>query len=899
MIKPVKRIILSFAAVLMATQLFAFKADEPVSGPAKTATAAALKTVPQKMPTDGQKDAAEALDGAKVEWDAKTGAPASIRGKDLSAKNLGGKGLSLSPKNDFAVDALAVMDRLTKAYRLRDASAEFKSLKPEADELGFHHVRMDQMYQGLRVIGGQMIVHFNKSGQAYQVNGRYITDINLETKPAIDANSAVASAQTDLAKNGKPAGTLKGAVELVVYAQDVDPVLAYELTLVYNDKEAGPGNWRYWVNANDGTIINCYNDIRKAEAPAKSNATISGSLNSGEGGSSVSVTGDYSSSYYYLRYTGNHWEIYDYYNDRTCRSLASTWGTAAWFRSEMSAACNFNLIQTYYLNIHSRNSYDNAGAKATANVHVTGGSDNAFWYSATQQFYFYPGSELAELTVLDVCGHEFTHAVTEKTSDLVYQYEPGALNESFSDIFGAVIEFANQPDGRGSYPSRTAGYADWLLAEDCSYTTSDVAMRDMRNPRRYGQPSKYHGTGWYYGSSDNGGVHYNSGVQNHFFYLLCEGGSGSNDGISYNITSIGLENARLIAYRALTRYCTRNTDHAAARTAWISAATDLNSAWVSAVQQAWAAVGVDSSTPTHASNLRIQGLNNDFDNDDIGDFALYNYPYGNWYIWSSLYATWFAYNINFGSSGYLPVPGDYNGDGYADVALYSRSTAWWMIFYTGVGAVSSFQCGSYYCIPAPGDYDGDGKTDFALYDFTTGAWYIFSSLTQSWLTYGTVFGSYGYIPVPGDYNGGGKSDLVVYSEELGLWLLFYPETGQSEYLQDFGGFGFIPAPGDYDNDGVTDFGLYDYWYGYWYIWSPVNGWITDANGFKWANYNGYYYTPVAGDYDGDGISDLAVYSRYYGDWYIYYIGTGSSTHLTGFGGTYYVPVTYWALYWYM
>jgi hypothetical protein len=136
--------------------------------------------------------------------------------------------------------------------------------------------------------------------------------------------------------------------------------------------------------------------------------------------------------------------------------------------------------------------------------------------------------------------------------------------------------------------------------------------------------------------------------------------------------------------------------------------------------------------------------------------------------------------------------------------------------------------------------------------------------------------------------------VVVYSEASALWLLFYTETLSGEYLQDFGGYGYIPAPGDYDGDVVTDFGLYDYWYGYWYVWSAVSGWLVD--GFQWGD---YYYSPVAGDYDGDGFSDLAVYSRYYSDWYFYYMGTGSAAHLPNFGGSQYIPITYWALYWYM
>lgn len=982
------RFVLFFAAVFTASQLFAFRADEPVSGTAKTANGS-LKTAPAKTPSNDQKEAVKSLDNVNVEWDAKTGVPASIRGKDLSVKNIGGKGLFLSQKHDFAVDAVAVMDRLTKVYRLRDASSEFKPLKPEADEFGFRHVRMNQMFKGLKVVGGQLIVHFDKSGQASQVNGRYIPDIDLETKVVIDANSAVEAAQRDLVKTGKPTGTLKGAIEIVVYADNTAPLLAYELTLVYTDEKAGFGNWRYWINARDGAVINRFNDIRKATA------TITGSMLSGEGGPSVSVTGDNSDGYYWLRYTGNHWKIYDYPNNRTARNGTDIWGTGTSTRAEMSAAYNFNTIQTYYLNIHSRNSYDNSGTEATANVHVTGGTDNAYWDPDTQQFYFFPGSDFGELTVLDVCAHEFTHAVTENTANLVYQNEPGALDESFSDIFGTIIEFASQPDGRNAYPERVAGCADWLLGEDCIYPY-DVALRDMRDPQRFCGPSTYHGAYWYYGSGDNGGVHYNNGVQNHFFYLLCEGGNGTNDGISYNITGIGIANARHIAYRALTVYCTRNTGYTAARTAWISAATDLNASWVSTVQAAWSAVGVNDgsapppsapanvqasdgtysnmvrvtwsnvtnaityivyrnksnnsnsadeigknitttyddttalprviyyywvkvltsngwsnlsapdsgyrpASPYCSARLKAQGLNNDFDNDNKGDYALYNYQYGNWYIYSYLHSTWLVNGANFGSSTYLPVPGDYNGDGKSDVVVYSRNTATWMVSYTDTSIANMFQWGGTECIPAPGDYDGDGNTDFALYNFVSGAWYIFKSSTLTWLTYGAQWGGYGYIPAPGDYNGDGISDVVVYSEELALWLLFYTETGTGDYCdfsEIFGNYRYyVPAPGDYDGDSVTDFGLYDYLRGYWYIWSPVNDWIKYD--FKWADYNGYYYTPVAGDYDGDGISDLAVYSPCYGDWYIYYMGSGSYAHATGFGGMQYVPITYWALYWYM
>ena len=152
------------------------------------------------------------------------------------------------------------------------------------------------------------------------------------------------------------------------------------------------------------------------------------------------------------------------------------------------------------------------------------------------------------LTVLDVAAHEFGHAITEYTSGLNYSYESGALNESYSDILGAVVEFWAQPDGRSAYPLGRDGQADYLMGEDC--WLSDEALRDLRNPQRFGQPSYYLGTNWYSGSGDNGGVHYNSGVQNFAFYLLSEGGTGSNDGHPYNITGLGAPWRREIALYA-------------------------------------------------------------------------------------------------------------------------------------------------------------------------------------------------------------------------------------------------------------------------------------------------------------------------------------------------------------
>ncbi|MBU1734801.1 MAG: M4 family metallopeptidase, partial [Verrucomicrobia bacterium] len=159
---------------------------------------------------------------------------------------------------------------------------------------------------------------------------------------------------------------------------------------------------------------------------------------------------------------------------------------------------------------------------------------------------------------------------------------------------GACVEFANQTDGRANYPAHVAGTADWLIGEDCVPSSdtllAPIALRDMRDPGNSAtvgingkQPSYYKGTYWYTGSGDNGGVHYNNGVQNYFFYLLSD--------TNASTMGIGVTNAAQIAYRALTFYCSQYTDYTDIRTAWMSAAQDTNSAWTSAVAWAWGQVG--------------------------------------------------------------------------------------------------------------------------------------------------------------------------------------------------------------------------------------------------------------------------------------------------------------------
>lgn len=237
----------------------------------------------------------------------------------------------------------------------------------------------------------------------------------------------------------------------------------------------------------------------------------------------------------------------------------------------------------YFWNKFARNSFDDKGAKIRSYVHYGSKYNNAFWNGSVMTYGDGDSSVFTPLTSVDVCGHEIAHAVTTNSAGLIYKDESGALNESFSDIFGNAIEQYARP-----------GKFSWKIGEDI--TPSGNGIRHMHNPNGRGHPDTYKGTNWRTGTADNGGVHSNSGVQNFWFYLLCEGGTGKNDnGDNYTVDSIGIGKAEAVAYRNLTTYLTASSNYAEARYYAIRAAEDLFGACskeVIAVTNAWYAVGV-------------------------------------------------------------------------------------------------------------------------------------------------------------------------------------------------------------------------------------------------------------------------------------------------------------------
>lgn len=488
------------------------------------------------------------------------------------------------------VPASQQLSVLKKQLQLTDDDA-LQVLRKETDELGYTHEKFQQYYKGVKVEGATYTVH-TKNDVITLMTGEFRSVVDLDVKPTLSPSAAFNAALAhvnakqyaweDAVKAGFP-DYQKPQGELVVVG---DPQSRTPAKLAYKfDIFAADPVYRAWVfvDAHTGEFIQENLRIHDANVPATGTAIYNGSVN---------FTADNASGPYRLRQTSsgggvqtfnlNNGTNYTTATDFTSSSTNFT-GDAVGVQAHWGA----EQVWAYYWNQHGRNSYNGTGGILKSYVHYSNNYVNAFWDGTRMTYGDGNGTTYGPLVSLDICGHEISHGVTEYSANLVYSYESGALNESFSDVFGEAIE------------NYATGSNDWLMGDQIGAGGSGGAIRSMSNPNAYGDPDTYQGTYWYTGTADNGGVHTNSGVQNKWFYILSVGESGTNDlGNSYNVTGIGITNAAAIAYRNLTTYLTSSSNYAAARAGAIQAARDLfgvDSPEEIATTNAWYAVGVGAA----------------------------------------------------------------------------------------------------------------------------------------------------------------------------------------------------------------------------------------------------------------------------------------------------------------
>ena len=469
--------------------------------------------------------------------------------------------------------------------RLDDPHAELVLVHKNTDELGRTHLRFQQEYQGVPVWPADIIVHLSPEGHVDVMNGAFVpTPKKLGTAPVLDEADAAEYARTGLTDGAEAEVT---ASELIIYAPgDTPPRLAWKLELAIDLTS----RWLVVIDAVTGAELTAYSLV----------------MHQNIAGSGVDLFGR-TRRLNVWQQDGLFWMVdtskrmfdprFDWNNRGAiwiddARNLPPTSkpeelpplqvvnsrnSTSGWLRDAVSAAYNLSQAYDYYLERHNRNSLDGRGASIHAIVRLGRNHVNASYSPGLDLMVF--GDALPFAGALDVVGHELTHGVIYHSANLVYQNQPGALNEAFADIFGEMIE------------ARTTGRPDWLIGQALG---DRRFMRNMANPaaltfdghRPY--PTKM--SEFFYTHEDNGGVHTNSSIPNRAFYLLAAGLDGA----------IGLRDAERIFYRALTVHLVQNSQFVDARLACIQAAEELfgpESVQVRKTVEAFDAVEISDSAP--------------------------------------------------------------------------------------------------------------------------------------------------------------------------------------------------------------------------------------------------------------------------------------------------------------
>ena len=529
------------------------------------------------------------------------------------------------------------------------ANENYIPQKQVSDNLGMVHTQFQQTYKDLNVEFGRYNIHA-KDGLIKSFSGEYFAVGDLDVNPNLTKSQALKHAiahvgakqymwdspDAAIMQYSKPEGELV-IIPILTEKRDAPQMkLAYKFD-IYASNPVSRAN--IYIDANTGSFLYADKIIHHVEATHNNSDLPTGAADTRYSGTRAIQTGAIGSNYRlretvrglgietYNMNTGTNYSAAVDFVDNDNYWSATEYNNLAKDNAALDAHWGAEKTYDYWLLNHGRDSYDDAGAKIRSYVHYASSYNNAYWNGSVMTYGDGSGpGGFDALTAIDVVAHEIGHAVMSNTANLTYSYESGALNESFSDIWGASVEHFTDPTKQ-----------HWLIGEEIDMRPGHIALRSMSDPNAEGQPDTYHGTNWYYGSGDNGGVHTNSGVSNYWYYLVSEGGSGVNDnGDSYNVTGIGIDDAAKIAYRTINVYLTPSSQFIDSRTASIQSAIDLfgsGSAAEAAVTDAWCAVGVGpacSSTTSCTSTVSAFPYTESFEN----TFGLWTQGTGDDFDWA-------------------------------------------------------------------------------------------------------------------------------------------------------------------------------------------------------------------------------------------------------------------------
>lgn len=495
---------------------------------------------------------ARALGKLTVAWDDAAGVPNFISSDDARARIP----YSVKPhergKPELIARGFLVENAALFKLGIHD-SFTLRRIEPDA-QLNYAHVRLDQTYKNIPVHNKQLIVHIDPQENIVAVNGHFVPNLNVMTEPLLTPRDAEQVALDDLLNaqlhsderaRVKPK-ILSAKTKLVIYIDDATQThatLTWHITIM---TDAPLGQWRYFINARRAAVTMAYDEVgnikQRKTYTADNDTDIPGRLLISEG-------------------------------ERSRDAIAQ------------AAHDGAGKVYDYYFNVHKRDGVDGQGSALVSTVHY--GSDpqdaeNAAWIGEYQQMIYGDGGRIFKPLAygLDVVGHEFTHGVIGSTAGLEYKAQSGALNESYADIFGALIDRGNWHIGETVIKSPP-------FPRPYLRSLEDPNMRgafDIRNPLAgVGQPKHVDEYARLPVSrrGDNGGVHINSGIPNHAAYLIGR--------------VIGEDKLEQIYYRTLTQYLGPDSQFIDAARATVRAAQDLygNGGEIQSVRNGFTGVGLN------------------------------------------------------------------------------------------------------------------------------------------------------------------------------------------------------------------------------------------------------------------------------------------------------------------
>ena len=504
------------------------------------------------------------------------------------------------------VDSLRAQDaRVDRMLRRGDLRIRVSSEDPLVP--GRRIERADQYHRGVRVFGADVARQL-AGGQTVSAFGSLYEELTVDPMPVVGEAEARRLVE---ARAGVQLGTSR-AGELVVLPREAGgDALAWRLRAATGDDVR-----EYFVDAHSGVIVFDYSDLQTQSAVGRATGVLGDSKKVAamrSGGSFTLEDALRPPSIRTYDMKGDPFRTRDVINGRVQLAQAdlgtdtdNTWDDGALSDAHIYSGYTYD----YYFKRFNRRGLDDANLQMRSLVHPVRRADFNRYRSQFSLFFanaVYFGNGMMAYGVglpsgvtsngrswdfasgaIDIVAHEITHGVTDYTSGLIYRNESGALNESFSDIMGTAVEFFFQPQGNGPLQ------ADYLCGEDIARGAAP-GIRSMASPIERGHPDHY--SIRFTGPEDNGGVHINSGIPNHVFYLAIEGGVNRVSGL--RVDGVGGANRlqiETVFYRAVTQLLPADATFAMARAATIQAARDLYGAGSGAERamiQAWTAVGIE------------------------------------------------------------------------------------------------------------------------------------------------------------------------------------------------------------------------------------------------------------------------------------------------------------------